>query len=149
MKNKLDLFVLEARFNSIVKNINDCMFSFTPKARRLKKELDLYLSDLNFVKNLSYSFKLDIESLKLEYPISEDLLFEVNASIFELELDLVNLSKFSNKIDIMSRWFKNYADLNSFIVQNSSKKYIHKTESLNQQELPTSEPKIIKFSHLL
>lgn len=147
MKKKLDLIALENHFDYIIKEINHCVFSFTPKAKRLTKELNHYLSDLDFIKDLSYSFKLEVETLKLEYPVPSDLLFDVNASIFELELDLVNLAKYPNKFDTMRRWFASYAELNSFIVQNSNKTYVHKIDAPEDVAIP--EAKVIKFSHLL
>lgn len=148
MKKKLDLIALEIHFNYIIKEINGCIFSFLPKAKRLTKELNSYLSDLDFIKDLSYSFKLEVETLKLEYPIPEELQFEINASIFDLELDLVHLAKYPNKFDIMSRWFASYHELNNFIVQNSTKTYIHKSTVLDEEQ-SVPEAKVLKFSHLL
>lgn len=153
MRNLIDLIELEAYFNSRMKEINDCFCSFTPQARHYREALISKLSDIEFIKDISYSFKIHIQNLLDIHHISEkSLMFHVNESIFELEVGLVNLAKYNNKITCMTDWFHNYSKITLFIIKNGKVTTSSDNTSLVQEDasIPLKkESKTVNFSHLL
>lgn len=154
MRKHININELEVSFNYIRKEIAECFLPFTPKARRLKKHLINLVSDINFVKDLSYTSKFEIEELLKQYPVSEDITFDINSYVYDLEIRLVYIAKYGNKIDNLSYWFDKYASTKSYIIQNSKTSYIGQSEQLTttmveNSDEDNSQAKVIKFNHLL
>lgn len=152
MQNYINITELETSFNYILQQIRQCFCDFTPKARRLNNHLKHLTSDIDFVKNLSYSFKYDIEQLKEQYPIADYINHQANADIYDLEIRLVYLAKYKNKNEILSFWFIKFAETKSYIIENSTKKYVSNNNIIVDEwkpEIRDNAAKIIKFNHLL
>lgn len=152
MKKHINIYELHISFNNIKKEIANCFLPFTPKARRLRKHLLTLISDINFIKDLSYNFKLELEQLMQQSPVTEDIKFNVKSYIYDLELILVYVAKYDDKIEKLSYWFEQYAITKSYIIQNTKKKYVASdTVNIDQvnPEVSQSETKFIKFNHLL
>lgn len=152
MQKYININELETSFNYILQKIRQCFCDFTPQAMRLNKHLKDLTSDINFVKNLSYSFKYDIEQLKEQYTISEHINHQANANIYDLEIRLVNLAKHKNKNEILYLWFTKFAETKNYIIENSTTKYVSNNNIIVDEwrpEIRHNAAKLIKFNHLL
>ena len=152
MQTYININELETSFNYILKQIRQCFFAFTPQAMRLKKHLNHLTSDINFVKNLSYSFKYEIEQLKEQYTISEHINHKVNAYIYDLEIRLVYLAKYKHKNETLFLWFTKFAETKNYIIENSTTKYVSNNNIIVdawRPEIRDNAAKLIKFNHLL
>lgn len=155
MRKPIDLRDLEVDFNKQCAAIDDCLFSFTPQALFLKKNLINQLSDIELIKDLSYSFKLCIKESMERFQIHEpNTLHSINTEVFNLECYLVNMSKYDFKIETMKKWFSTFTNLQIFIRLSGHASVVEKLPEADKVDNKTetdllNTPALMKFSHLL
>ena len=153
MRKLINLTEIELALTSTLDEINTCFAEWTPKARSLKFTFITYISDIELIKDMSYTLKHELAQLLQHHDIPEHYLFDINGAVYSLECDLVNLSKYDDKVGILTRWFSNYHELKGFFAEISKNpwKPIEPMPSLQEKSLEETIPeaKIIKFSHLL
>lgn len=134
MRNLIDLSLWEANFHQKIKDRNSCFCILTPKYRRLTSELIYKISDINFIKDISYSFKIETQNLIDNHKINEEhLLFDINSYVFSLENDLVNITKcdfYKLKIYTFNEWFSTFNKLKVFIAIHGKSNLIYKDSAI-------------------
>lgn len=145
MAKLIDLDALEIEFFKKYHDFNDCFILFHNKH---KKQLIEFFSDLDLLKNMSYTFKENFSLLQKKYIITIDALGEINSNILNLETMLVKINT-SKSIDDFIKWFDLYHEVTIYIIKTGMKNQMFQNENTHVIKESEKELMIRKINSLL